>query len=46
MKQLKQFRTWGIITIIATIFLVWVGGLVRSKGAGIGCPDWPKSFDF
>ncbi|MDX1638577.1 MAG: COX15/CtaA family protein [Balneolaceae bacterium] len=28
----------------ATIFLIFVGGLVRAAGAGLGCPDWPKCF--
>ena len=22
-----------------------IGGLVRSTGSGMGCPDWPKCFD-
>lgn len=26
------------------IFLVLVGGIVRSTGAGLGCPDWPRCF--
>jgi cytochrome c oxidase assembly protein subunit 15 len=26
------------------LFLVLIGGVVRSTGAGMGCPDWPKCF--
>jgi heme a synthase len=43
--NLRRFRRWGIVTTLATIFLIWVGGWVRSTGAGMGCPDWPKCFD-
>ena len=34
----------NLITIIAVYFLILVGGIVRSMGAGMGCPDWPKCF--
>ncbi|WP_027001562.1 COX15/CtaA family protein [Hugenholtzia roseola] len=44
MKNVAAYRTFGLITIIAIYFLIWVGGVVRSTGSGMGCPDWPKCF--
>ena len=31
--------------VIVTVFaLILIGGMVRSTGAGMGCPDWPTCF--
>lgn len=40
----SRFRKITFITIIAVYLLILVGGIVRSLGAGMGCPDWPMCF--
>lgn len=40
----KLFRRFSAVTVIAVYLLILVGGIVRSTGSGMGCPDWPKCF--
>jgi len=40
----RGFKRLLISATIATYILIFIGGLVRVSGAGLGCPDWPKCF--
>lgn len=44
MKKNNIANRINLYTIIAVYFLILVGGIVRSMGAGMGCPDWPQCF--
>ncbi len=41
---IRGFRRLCLSTLIAVYFLIMVGGIVRTTGSGMGCPDWPKCF--
>ncbi|MEL6538784.1 MAG: COX15/CtaA family protein [Bacteroidota bacterium] len=41
---MRTFRTLSFVTVVAVYLLILVGGIVRSTGSGMGCPDWPKCF--
>ena len=40
----KRFQKVNLITIVLLFVLILAGGVVRSTGSGMGCPDWPKCF--
>ncbi len=43
-KAIRRLRRMALYTVITLYLLIIAGGVVRSTGAGMGCPDWPKCF--
>jgi len=41
----KRFIMVNKITIVVLYMVILAGGVVRSTGSGMGCPDWPKCFN-
>lgn len=41
----KRFIMVNKLTIIMIFLVILAGGIVRSTGSGMGCPDWPKCFN-
>jgi cytochrome c oxidase assembly protein subunit 15 len=46
----SSFSPWphrlAVVTACATVPLLFIGGLVTSKGAGLAVPDWPTTFGY
>jgi heme a synthase len=40
----RVFRRLTLVTVAVLYLLIVAGGIVRSTGAGMGCPDWPTCF--
>ena len=40
----QKYGKLAVVTIAAIYLLILVGGIVRSSGSGMGCPDWPTCF--
>ncbi len=44
MITVNFFRKINKLAIAMVFSLILIGGLVRSTGSGMGCPDWPRCF--
>ncbi|MDB4925689.1 COX15/CtaA family protein [Mucilaginibacter sp.] len=39
-----RFQKINFLSVVLLFVLILAGGVVRSTGSGMGCPDWPKCF--
>src|SRR5213594_2430287 len=42
----RWLHRFTVLTAIATLLLIWVGGLVTSHGVGMAVPDWPTTYGY
>lgn len=42
----RWLHRFAVFTAAATLFLIWVGGLVTSHGVGMSVPDWPTTYGY
>ena len=43
-SQRIKFKHVNLFAIVSLLLVILAGGIVRSSGSGMGCPDWPKCF--
>jgi len=44
MDTSKSFRLFTLWTVFVTFALIVIGGIVRTTGSALGCPDWPLCY--
>jgi heme a synthase len=44
-EEYRGFKRFVIVTVVSVYLLILAGGVVRTTGSGMGCPDWPKCFE-
>ena len=42
----RWLHRFVVLTALATLLLIWVGGLVTSHGVGMAVPDWPTTYGY
>lgn len=45
-KKSRWLHIFAVLTALATLGLIGLGGLVTSKEAGMSVPDWPTSYGY